>query len=64
MLIDNGVGLNICSATFLKKLGYDEHSIDPYHKIAIKADDEVEHKSLGLLVLPLWVGPIERDVIY
>ena len=64
MLIDNGVGLNICSTSFLTQLGYNEESIDPSQKITIKAYDEVEKKSLGLIVLPLRVGPIEWDVIY
>lgn len=62
MLIDNWSGLNIFSTTFLKKLGYSKESIDPCHKITIKAYDEVKHKSLGLFVLPLWVGLVERNV--
>ena len=58
----NGASLNVCSATFLKQLGYAKECIDHHHKITIKAYDEVEHKSSGLVVLPLRVGPIERDV--
>ena len=64
VLIDNGAGLNIISTIFLRKLDYFEESIDPCSRITIKAYNEVEPKSLGLVVLPLHVGPIERDVTY
>lgn len=59
VLIDYGVGLNIYFANFLTQLGYDEESIDPRRKITIKAYDEVEQKSKGLVVLPIKVGPKE-----
>jgi hypothetical protein len=62
VLIDNGMGLNIVSAALLRQLNYFEESIDPWCKITIKAYDEVERKSLGLVVLPIHVSPIERDV--
>ena len=62
VLIDNGVGLNIVSAALLRQLDYDAESIDPHRRITIKAYDEVERKSLGLVVLPLRVGPVERNV--
>lgn len=53
VLIDNGDGLNIHSTNFQRKLSCSKESIDLHHKITIKAYDEVEHKSLGLVVLPL-----------
>ena len=62
VLIDNGSGLNIISVAFLRQLDYYEEYIDPHHRITIKAYDEVEWKSLGLVVLPLHIGPVERDV--
>ena len=62
MLIDNRAGLNIVSIALLRQLDYFEESIDPHHKITIKAYDEVKQKSLGLAVLPLHIGPVERDV--
>lgn len=62
MLIDNGVGLNNCSAKLLNQLGYDENCINSSKKITIKAYDEEECKSQGLVVLPIRIGPIERDV--
>ena len=42
VLIDNGVGLNIVSVALLRQLDYFEESIDPCHRITIKAYDEVE----------------------
>ena len=51
-------------AIFLTQLGYGDDSIDAHKKITIKSYDEEEHKSKGLVVLPIQVGPIERDVFY
>ena len=48
VLIDGGVGLNICSLSLLKTLGYFEHVIDSKRKITIKAYDEAERSSKGL----------------
>lgn len=39
-------------------------SIDPKLKITIKAYDEVERPSKGLIVLLIRVGPIEKNVIF
>jgi len=64
VLIDNGVGLNIVSVALLRQLDYFEESINPHHWITIKAYDEVEWKSLGILLLPAHVNPTERDVTY
>lgn len=35
-VIDNEVGVNICSSSFLTQFSYDEESIDPHQKITIK----------------------------
>ena len=53
MLIDNGASLNILSVALLRQLEYSKDSIDPHHKITIKAYDEVKHKYLDFVVLPL-----------
>ena len=42
VFIDNGIGLDIVSATLVRKLDYFEESIDSHHKITIKEYDEVE----------------------
>ena len=64
MLVDGGVGLNICSLSLLQTLGYFEQVIDTRRKITIKAYDEVERSSKGLAVLPIRIGPIEKDVLF
>ena len=64
VLIDNGVGLNIVSTALLRQVDYNAESIDPHQRITIKAYDEVKQKSLGLVVLPLCIGPVERNVTF
>ena len=63
-LIDNGTSLNIFFASLLAQLGYGDDCIDAHKKITIKAYDEEERRSKGLVVLPIHVGPIEQDLIY
>ena len=38
--------------------------IDPRQKITLKVYDKVEWSSKGLIVLPIYVGPIEKDVVF
>ena len=64
VLINNGAGLSIVFATLLRLLDYSEESINPHRKITIEAYDKVEWKFLGLVVFPLHVGPLERDVTF
>lgn len=64
MLIDNGVGLNICSFNVIKQLGLSEFTIDSRKKITIKAYDEVVRSSKGLFVLPIQVGLVEEEVVF
>lgn len=42
-------------------LGYSEDAVDPQKKITIKAYDEEEHSSKGIVVLPIRVGPLQKD---
>lgn len=46
------------------QLGFSNNIIDPTKKITIKAYDEEERTSKGLVLLSIRVGPIERDVIF
>ena len=64
VLIDNGNDINIFSTSFLTQLGYGDDCINAHKKITIKAYDEEERRSKGLVVLPIQVGPIECDIIY
>ena len=53
VLIDGGVGLNICSYNLITQLGFSEMAIDPQKKITIKAYDEQEISSKATIVLPI-----------
>ena len=59
-----GDGLNIFYLSLLKMLGYSEQAIDTRRKITIKAYDEAERSSNGLVVLPIRIGPIEKDILF
>lgn len=64
VLIDGGARLNICTYSLLTQLGFSKNFIDLTKKITIKAYDEEERTSKGLVSLPIRVGPVERDVIF
>ena len=64
VLIDGGVGLNICSLSLLKTLGYSEQVIHTRRKIIIKSYDDAKRSSKGLVVLPIRFGPIEKDILF
>ena len=64
VLIDGGTGLNICTLKLVYTLGYLENVIDPRRKITIKAYDDEERSSQGLIVLPIQVGPVVRDIVF
>ena len=64
VLINNGAHLKKIFASLITQLGYNDDCIDARKKITIKAYDEEERRSKGLVVLPIYVGPIEHNVIY
>ena len=64
VVIDNGAGLNIISFNVIQQLGMSEFSIDPKCKITIKAYDKVERPSKGLIVIPIRVGLVEKDIVF
>ena len=41
-LVDGGAGLNICTLSLVKALGYTKDVVDPRKKITIKAYDDEE----------------------
>lgn len=63
VLIDGGVGLNICTLKFIRALGLSKQSIYPCKKITIKAYDDEERSSKGTVMLPIQVGPIQKDTM-
>lgn len=63
VLIDGGAGPNICTIKRIHALGFSNKAIDPKRKITIKAYDYEERGTKGLVVLPIKVGPIQKDAI-
>lgn len=63
VLVDGGAGLNICTLSLVKALGFFEEAIDPKKKITIKAYDDEERASRGVIVLPIRVGPMQKETI-
>jgi hypothetical protein len=61
VLIDGGAGLNICTLKLIHALGLSENFIDPWRKITIKAYDDEERTSKGLIMLPIRMGPIVKN---
>lgn len=51
--IDRGGGINICTLTRVKDLGYSEEVVDPKRKITIKAYDDEEMSSKGIVDIPI-----------
>ena len=62
-LVDGGASLNIFTLNLVKVLGYAEDVIDPRKKITIKAYDDKERSSKGMVILPIKVGPVVKEII-
>jgi len=58
VLIDGGAGLNICSLKLIKQLGYSEKNVDTSKVITIRAYDDAERDTEGIILLPIQVGPV------
>ena len=63
VLIDGGVGLNICALKFVKGEGYSEEDVDLSRRIIIKAYDDGECFSKGVIILPVRFGPTIENTI-
>ena len=64
VLIDGGVGLNIYTLKVVKGLGYSKNDVDPSRRITIKAYDDGEHFSTGVIILPIRVGPATENTLF
>lgn len=64
VLIDGGADLNICTLKLVKVLGYSELHIDSSKRINIKAYNDKEHPSKGIVTLPIQVGPITTEATF
>jgi hypothetical protein len=62
-LFDGGVGLKFCTLKFVKALGYTEDVVDPKKNITIKAYDDEERSSKGMVILPIGVGPVVKEIV-
>lgn len=63
VLIDNGVGLNICTLQLVTTLGYAVESVYANKKITIKAYDDAYRSSKGAVVLPIRVGQVVKHIV-
>ena len=62
-MLNGGAGLNICTLSSVKALRYIEDTIDPMKKIIIKAYDDEERSSKGMVILPIRVGLVVKETI-
>ena len=61
MLVDNGAGLNVCPLPIVSKLEFKAEDITSATKVMM-AFDNMLHNALGILIIPLTIGPIVFDV--
>ena len=64
VLIDGGAGLNICTLQVVKNLGYTKEGVDSSRRITIKAYDDGEHFSKGVIILLVKVGPMIGKTLF
>ena len=62
-MVDGEVGLKIYTLSLVKSLGYIEDVVDTKKKVMIKAYDDEERSSRGVVILPIRVGPIVKEII-
>lgn len=56
--------MNICTLKVVKGLGYIEEDVDASHRITIKAYDDGERFSKGVIILPVRVGPAIENTLF
>ena len=64
VLIDGGVGLNIYTLKVAKGLDYSKEDMDPSYRIIIKAYDDGEFFSKGIIILPIRVGLATENTLF
>ena len=55
-MVDDGANLKIYTLNLVKALGYTEDVMDPKKKIAVKAYDDEEISSKGMVILSIRVA--------
>lgn len=63
-LVDSGVGLKIFMLNLVRALGYTKDAVDPKNKITIKACDDEERSSMGMVILPIRFGCVVNETIF
>ena len=63
-LVDGGESLNIFTLNLVKAVGYTKDVVNPRKKINIKANDDEERSSKGMVILPIKVGLVVKEVVY
>lgn len=63
VLIDGGIGLNICTLKLIRVLVFSKKAIDPKKKITITTYDDEERLSKGTMVLSIQVGLVQKDTM-
>ena len=64
VLIDGGARLNICTLKVVKGLGYSEEDVDSSQRIIIKAYDDGEYFSKGVIILLVRVGHATKNTLF
>ena len=64
ILIDGGAGLNICTLKVVKNLGYTDEDLDSSRIITIKAYDDGECFSKGVIILPVRIGLAIENTLF
>lgn len=63
-MIDGGARLNTYTIKFVKGLGYSEEDVDPSCRITIKAYDDCECFSQGIIILPIKVDLETKSMLF
>ena len=64
VLIDGGARLNICTLKVVKNLGFTKEDVDSSRRITIKAYDDGEHFSKGVIILPIIIGLAIENTLF
>ena len=54
----------MCTLNILQGIGYSKEDVDSSHRVTIKAYDDGEHFSKGIIILPLRVGPATENTLF
>ena len=64
VLIDGGARLNICTLQVVKNLGYTKEDVESSRRITIKAYDDGECFSKGVIIVPVRLGHAIENTLF